>query len=270
MNYYERHLGDYARDTAHLSMLEHGAYSLLMDRYYATEQGIPVDQAHRVGRAKSKEEKAAVDSVLAEFFTLIDGVWMQGRIEAELGKAMDRIDAARENGKKGGRPRKEKPNKNPPETHRVISASENKTQVEPSEKLTIYPPKELPEPNGSGAGAPPDPIWGAGLAFLVRKGIPTKQARSLLGQLRKTAGDVETGAILADADAKDISDPVPWLMKAASNARTYRTTGDSHANVVRLSAAERVRAHAIEGELADGQRADATANGHANVVGANG
>ncbi len=25
MNYYERHLGDYAKDTAHLSMLEHGA-----------------------------------------------------------------------------------------------------------------------------------------------------------------------------------------------------------------------------------------------------
>ena len=30
MNYYERHLGDYARDTAHLSMMEHGAYGLLL------------------------------------------------------------------------------------------------------------------------------------------------------------------------------------------------------------------------------------------------
>ena len=38
MNYYERHLGDYARDTGHLSMLEHGAYSLLLDRYYATRR----------------------------------------------------------------------------------------------------------------------------------------------------------------------------------------------------------------------------------------
>ena len=31
MNYYERHLGDYARDAGHLSMLEHGAYALLLN-----------------------------------------------------------------------------------------------------------------------------------------------------------------------------------------------------------------------------------------------
>ncbi len=30
MNYYERHLGDYAKDTAHLTMIEHGAYTLLL------------------------------------------------------------------------------------------------------------------------------------------------------------------------------------------------------------------------------------------------
>jgi uncharacterized protein YdaU (DUF1376 family) len=70
MNYYERHLGDYARDTAHLSILEHGVYTLLLDRYYATEQPIPADQAHRVARARSREEKAAVDAVLSEFFVL--------------------------------------------------------------------------------------------------------------------------------------------------------------------------------------------------------
>ena len=46
------HLGDYAKDTAHLSMLETGAYRLLLDRYYGTEQGIPADQAHRIARAK--------------------------------------------------------------------------------------------------------------------------------------------------------------------------------------------------------------------------
>lgn len=27
MNYYERHLGDYARDTGHLSIMEHGVYT---------------------------------------------------------------------------------------------------------------------------------------------------------------------------------------------------------------------------------------------------
>jgi uncharacterized protein YdaU (DUF1376 family) len=86
MNYYERHLGDYAKDTAHLNMLEHGAYSLLLDRYYGTEKGIPEDQAHRVARARSKEEKQAVDAVLEEFFVLQDGVFINRRAEKEIAR----------------------------------------------------------------------------------------------------------------------------------------------------------------------------------------
>lgn len=104
MNYYERHLGDYAKDAGHLSMLEHGAYTLLMDRYYATEKGIPADKAHKVARARTPAEREAVDNVLSEFFVLTDGVWTKGRIEEEIAGANKRISAARENGKKGGRP----------------------------------------------------------------------------------------------------------------------------------------------------------------------
>ena len=106
MNYYERHLGDYARDAGHLSMLEHGAYTLLLDRYYSTEQPIPADQAYRVARARSKDEKAAVDAVLAEFFTLTEGCWHNGRTDEEIAKAQSRIKAAQENGRRGGRPKK--------------------------------------------------------------------------------------------------------------------------------------------------------------------
>lgn len=86
MNYYEHHLGDYAKDTAHLTMLEDGAYRRLLDRYYGTEQGIPADQAHRIARARTREEKAAVDAVLEEFFTLTDGVWLNSRAEEEIAK----------------------------------------------------------------------------------------------------------------------------------------------------------------------------------------
>lgn len=120
MNYYERHLGDYAKDTSHLSILEHGVYGILLDRYYSTEAGIPADQAYRVARARTEEERQAVDAVLEEFFSLEDGVWINSRAEAEIDKARVKIDAARENGKKGGRP------KNKPEP------SENETQQKPT------------------------------------------------------------------------------------------------------------------------------------------
>lgn len=86
MNYYERHLGDYAKDTAHLSMLEHGAYNLLLDRYYSTEHGIEADQVHRLCRARTKEERAALDVVLQEFFSLQEGVWLHKRAEEEIAR----------------------------------------------------------------------------------------------------------------------------------------------------------------------------------------
>jgi uncharacterized protein YdaU (DUF1376 family) len=105
MNYYERHLGDYARDTAHLSIMEHGAYTLLLDRVYATEQGIAKDQVYRLARARSKEEREAVDAVLAEFFVLNDGFWNNGRAVREIERAQAKINAARKNGKTGGRPK---------------------------------------------------------------------------------------------------------------------------------------------------------------------
>lgn len=131
MNYYERHLGDYAKDTAHLTMIEHGAYSLLLDRYYGTESGIPADQAHRIARARTKEEKAAVDVVLAEFFLLVDGVWINKRAEEEIAKAQLKISTAKENGKKGGRPKKTKP-PNETETQEkpdgLLVGSETETQ----------------------------------------------------------------------------------------------------------------------------------------------
>lgn len=89
MNYYERHLGDYAKDTGHLSMLEHGAYTLLMDRYYGAELPISDEDKYRQARARTDEERTAVDAVLKEFFTLRDGAWVKGRIDEEIARYQD-------------------------------------------------------------------------------------------------------------------------------------------------------------------------------------
>jgi uncharacterized protein YdaU (DUF1376 family) len=70
VNYYERHIGDYLKDTAHLSLLEHGVYSRLLDVYYTRENAIPSDQAARLIGARSKDEREAMQAVLAEFFAL--------------------------------------------------------------------------------------------------------------------------------------------------------------------------------------------------------
>lgn len=94
MNFYKRFVGDYARDTGHLSMLEHGAYNLLLDWYYANESPIPADKAYRIGKAGNKDERKAVDFVLAEFFTKSGESWVSGRCESEISKTSEKSTKA--------------------------------------------------------------------------------------------------------------------------------------------------------------------------------
>lgn len=70
-------------------MVEHGAYTLLLDRYYATQAPIPIDQAHRLTRARTREERAAVDAVLAEFFTESPEGWRHSRCDAEIARFLE-------------------------------------------------------------------------------------------------------------------------------------------------------------------------------------
>lgn len=88
MNYYEHHLGDYIRDTVHLSMLEDAAYRRLLDAYYTREAPLPLDavQCCRLARASSKPERDAVSAVLAEFFRIEDDGYHQPRADAEIAR----------------------------------------------------------------------------------------------------------------------------------------------------------------------------------------
>ncbi|MGX9958553.1 YdaU family protein [Xanthomonas euvesicatoria] len=108
MNYFEHHIGDYAAATAHLSLLEDAVYSRLLRRYYLQEEPLPVEVrlvARLVG-ARAAEEVEAVQVVLEEFFTLQEDGWHNKRADEEIARYQAKIDAARENGKRGGRPPK--------------------------------------------------------------------------------------------------------------------------------------------------------------------
>jgi uncharacterized protein YdaU (DUF1376 family) len=106
MHFYRHNIGDYRRDTAHLSLLEHGVYRQLIDTYYLNEQPIPADlvQVCRKLLARTDEERRAVELVLNEFFTLTEQGWVHTRCDAELAAYHERAEKARENGRKGGRP----------------------------------------------------------------------------------------------------------------------------------------------------------------------
>jgi uncharacterized protein YdaU (DUF1376 family) len=84
MNFYKHHLGDYDGATSHLSWDEDMAYSRLMRVYYRREKAIPHAERYRLVRAVSKLQRAAVDRVLAEFFTRNKGLWRNKRCEEEI------------------------------------------------------------------------------------------------------------------------------------------------------------------------------------------
>ena len=169
MNYYPHHIGDYARDTAHLSMLEDAAYRRMMDLYYATEQPLPGDKValYRFLRARSKEERRAVDVVLQEFFTDGPTGWIQGRCELEIERSKQRVDAAKRNGKSGGRPQTQwKPSGNP-------VGSQPETQREANQNQKPKTKSQEPKKNKGSAFALPDWVppdaWAAWLEMRSAK-----------------------------------------------------------------------------------------------------
>jgi uncharacterized phage protein (TIGR02220 family) len=97
MNYYPHHIGDYAKDTAHLSMLEDAAYRRMLDVTYATERPLPLDQQaiYRLVRARTHAERMAVDVVLGEFWTEGPDGWHNARADKEIAKAQEKSQKAR-------------------------------------------------------------------------------------------------------------------------------------------------------------------------------
>jgi len=106
VHYYQHNIGDYARDTGHLSVIEHGIYRLLLDWCYLNEKPITTEQAMRIARGYQVETQ----SVLSEFFKLESDGWTHKRVIKEIDDYRVKAEKNRQNGAKGGRP---KPNNNP-------------------------------------------------------------------------------------------------------------------------------------------------------------
>lgn len=245
MNYFELYPGDYLRDTTRLSMVEHGAYLRLLMTYYAEEMPLPSDEAELfiVAGAVSSIEKAAVRKVADRFFPVAeDGCRHNTRADREIAKAQKRIETARSNGSKN------KPGKNPP-AHPAgdpaggsrVDPADTQRQTRSGEALHV-PPVDQELPATPGAEAPPaDPIWGTGLDFLLRKGLPKASARSFLGLLRKELHDDLTVAeLLLEAERQDISNPQAWLTQAAKQRKLQNGAGYAGNSRNRESAADRV------------------------------
>lgn len=130
MHKYLHHIGDFMRDTVHLTALEECFYRRAMDFYYLNEKPLPKEtqMVFRRLRANTEDEKQAVLNVLEDFFTEEEDGFHNKRCDAEIAGYVQNANKNRVNGKKGGRPPKNKPNNNPNDSDSGEDENPEKTQ----------------------------------------------------------------------------------------------------------------------------------------------
>ena len=139
--YYRFYPGDYLRDTSGLSMLEHGAYSLLLHNYYA-QNGLEPEKPrlYTICHAKSEEDFRAVDYVVDKYFKITNHKLINNRADKEIAEREQFLAEQSRKGKLGGRPKK-KPEIKP-------GVSKNKaggfSRLKPEESLPAPAPDPVP------------------------------------------------------------------------------------------------------------------------------
>jgi len=183
MKHYPRHIGDYLRDTGHLTLLEHGVYGRLLDIYYAGDGPIQMDfdTLARKITARSAEEKAALQAILAEFFTASEtGAWVNKRCEATLAKYKTFGDQQRLRIQK----RYGKSTDNVPTVQESLPAEEMPYTAEPTKPETI---NQEPETNNQykDKEVAAAPLRASRACQLPDDWTPTEQHKELAAAERK-------------------------------------------------------------------------------------
>tara|TARA_R110002020_G_scaffold424006_2_gene633169 strand:- start:126 stop:965 length:840 start_codon:yes stop_codon:yes gene_type:complete len=200
MHYYKRNIGDYHKKAGRLSMLEHGAYTLLMDAIYDREKFPTLEEAIDWVWASKQDEIDAITFVLTKFFAPENGVYIQNRMQEELEEYTGTCLTNSINGKKGGRPKGSK-NK-PKETESVNNKTQsvnlksetkaNESEAKPNHKPLTNNHKPLTNNQGLkdiGDKAAFEIFWTAGM----RK-TDKKQAYPIFTKLAKDNGGAEAFA----------------------------------------------------------------------------
>lgn len=98
MHYYQFNIGNYRRETHHLTVLEHGVYRMLLDTYYLEEKPLCADKAQlmRTHSIRSADEKEAFENVLSDFFRLTEAGYAHEDCEEKIAKYQEKSEKARQ------------------------------------------------------------------------------------------------------------------------------------------------------------------------------
>ena len=92
MHYYKHHIGDFLKDTGHLSNDQMGVYLRMLWRYYLDEKPLEND-CEGIAFAMRSDEKT-VGLLLKHFFVLHDDGWRHNRCDKEIADYHDKKEKA--------------------------------------------------------------------------------------------------------------------------------------------------------------------------------
>jgi uncharacterized protein YdaU (DUF1376 family) len=222
------HIDAYLSDTDHLTAAEHGAYLLLIMKYWR-EDGLPADEALIRRYAKlSVEQWAESRDVLAALFE--DG-WRHKRIDAELQKASEIIEKRKAAGKstqfKG----------------KSAASAEQMPEHVPSKSTAplTYNQGTVASATDAAASDPRDALWREGVSSLkAMTGKTDSAARSLVGKWLAASKD-DCALVLSKirtAQAERIGESVAWItaaLKPPDKPPKKLTQGESIRNMARAA-----------------------------------
>ena len=90
MKFYQFHIGDFYSATHHLDETEDLVYRRLIDLYYMSEKPLENDFPGLARSIRMRDKLSQIESVLREFFTLLDGAWHHNRCDEELAKMVEK------------------------------------------------------------------------------------------------------------------------------------------------------------------------------------
>ncbi len=216
--YHKRYHSDALSGFMALNLEERGAYQTLLDMMY--DHGGPILDNERLlagyMQVSVRKWRSLRETLLAKgkIYTSEDGLIGNERVDLEIKKYLKTSRKHAENGLKGARKKAEnakKPNENNEGDEAGLEQNSG-----------LY---QKPEAIDSGSNEPAVPatlserLWSDGLAFLQRAGMPESRARPQMGKWRKALGGADGGdakllALIADCEAKAISDPNAYIEQA--------------------------------------------------------
>ncbi len=223
--YMKLYVADYLGDTHHLSVVEHGAYLLLLMAMWRAGGSLPSADANLAKLARCTPDQWAEirDGVLA-FFRRRGGRITHKRIAAEMAKYESTSGKRSVAGKRGGRQKVNKIN-----DQEKAKASFSESKPEAIADITRTRTIDSSEDKSSDADASNDldgSSWRAAVKVLTEQGSMTeKPARSFFGKLlsenRLEARDLLPA--LTQAMVNRTQDPQGYLRRAASGVSKRRT-----------------------------------------------